>query len=484
MDELLQQGIAAYQSGDRNEARRLLATYLKQNSNSEAGWGWLFHVCESDKERMDCLKQILRINPRNEKVVELLRKYTSGEQPLQPPVLDNDLEDQPARGAFAQKIRRFVDSLQDGSFSQYMIHHPLVFLMGVVLVAVFCYGGAYLLPAQGGSSSNPSLAASALSAATATLQNSGVAGITPGQLPAAGIKPTLLPLPSATAEATLVPASSVISTAAAPTPTLPPDATVSVRPLVVSFIDVGQGDSILITAPDGQTMLIDGGSAGSGALAYLQNQGIKRIDLMIATHPDEDHLGGLVEVLNAMPVKKVLTNGQSDTTPTYEHFLDAIANAKAEYGEAGRGDTISLGSLAFSVLNPAARNADNQNTNSLVLRMSYANTTFLYMGDADANAEAGILAADLPVQADILKVGHHGSCESSSPDFLDAVHPRVAIYSAGLNNPYGLPCAGTINALNTRGIFVFGTDLGGSIVVTVTSDGLSITNSTGVIFRR
>ena len=231
-------------------------------------------------------------------------------------------------------------------------------------------------------------------------------------------------------------------------------------------------------------MLIDGGSAGSGALTYLHNRGIKSIDILIATNHGEEHIGGLGEVLDAIPVKKVVTNAQSDTTIAYRHFLDAIATAKAEYEEVTRGDTINLGSLTFSVLNPATIRLDDLNANSLALRLSYENTAFLFMGDADKIAEAGILAAIHPMQADILKVGQHGSCGSSSPAFLDAVHPSVAIYTAKAKNPYGYPCGATINALNTRGVFVYGTDVFGSVIVTVSADGYSITSASGLLFRR
>jgi competence protein ComEC len=342
-------------------------------------------------------------------------------------------------------------------------------------------------------------------AVTTTIQNFGIAGLVPSKTPTNGITITVLPRPSSTISADPVPEAAATNTLIVSTTTVPvtsiqdgsatsppfeTTATVTLAetnpggPLVITFIDVGQGDSILIAAPDGRTALIDGGGAGSGALPYLQNHGIKSIDIMIATHPDEDHIGGAVEILNAMPVKEVITNGESDTTTTYEHFLNAIANAKAEYVEVGRGDTIDIENLHFLVLNPATLSADDTNANSLVLRMSYEKTTFIFMGDADANAEVGILAAGLPVQADILKVGHHGSCESSSPAFLDTVHPQVAIYSAGINNPYGHPCTGTISALNAHGIFVYGTDTNGSVIVTVTAYGYSITGSSGVIFRK
>jgi competence protein ComEC len=365
--------------------------------------------------------------------------------------------------------------------TRYISNHPFVFLINLILIASCC-SGAYLFASGLGRAGQAR--GTATSATATTPQPIRTAGLTPGATPTKDNLAALLPEPSVTVSETPTPEATANRSTDEPTATVTLEPLNSAAPLVVTFIDVGQGDSILIVAPEGQTALIDGGSAGSGALAYLQAQGIKSIDLLVATHPNEDHIGGLIEILNALPVKKVISNGQAETTASYEQFLDAIANAKAEYGEAGRGDSLELGSLAFSVLNPATIIPDQLNTNSLVLRMSYGATRFLFMGDADMNAEAGILSAGLPVQADILKVGHHGSCESSSPAFLEAVQPLVAIYSAGSGNPFGHPCAGTLSALNARGIFVFGTDLGGSITVTVTTDGYTITNATGVIFRR
>ena len=205
---------------------------------------------------------------------------------------------------------------------------------------------------------------------------------------------------------------------------------------------------------------------------------------MIASYPADDHIGGLSEVLDAMPVRKVITNAQSDTTTTYRHFLDAIANAKAEYEEVSRGDSINLGKLTFSVLNPGIIKPGNLKTNSLVLGMSYANTEFLFMGDADSSAEADILAKVHPVRADILKVGQHGSCAASSPAFLDAVRPIVAIYFAKAKNPFGYPCAATMRALDGRGIVIYGTDTDGSLIVSVSADEYTVTGAAGLLFRR
>jgi competence protein ComEC len=336
--------------------------------------------------------------------------------------------------------------MRNRKLSGYISNHPFIFLASLAILAGGLLGGTLFLSGKGRTS-------------------------------------LVQPTATTAATATSVPEATAISTAVAPTATATLVQTASIAPLVVTFIDVGQGDAILIEAPGGQTMLIDGGSAGSGALTYLQNRGIKNIDVMIATHPDQDHIGGLSDVLDAMPVRKVITNAQGGTTTAYRHFLDAIANANAEYEEVARGDTINLGRLSFPVLNPQAIITGNLETNSLVLKLSYLGTALLFMGDADRLAEEGILAAGLPVQADILKVGQHGSCASSSPAFLDAVKPLVTIFSAKAKS-YGYPCSSVVRALDTRGIAILGTDEFGSIIVKVSADGFTATSASGTLFRK
>ncbi len=236
--------------------------------------------------------------------------------------------------------------------------------------------------------------------------------------------------------------------------------------LQVHFIDVGQGDAILILASDGKAMLIDGGEANSGVLPYVKSQGVDRLDLVVATHPHADHIGGLVQVLKAIPVATVVTNGQSTTTRTYENFLDAVADARAEYAEVKRGDILMFAGLVFHVLNPVSNAGDDLNNGSVVLRLVYDGISFLFMGDAEASAEAGMMASSFsPLQATILKVGHHGSRSSSGPAFLALVMPEVAVYCAGAGNSYGHPHPETIEALSTIGARIYGTDTHGTVVI-------------------
>ena len=364
---------------------------------------------------------------------------------------------------------------------RYISNHPFIFLICLVLFASCCAGGFLALGQVGRGSIEVMVLAS--TPATVTAPAPATETVTVILPTAKGETPSVeVVIPTATYTPTLE--NIATSLPATTTPTVEETVTESTNPLVVHFIDVGQGDSILVVSPNGLTALIDGGSANTGVVAYLRVQGVERIDLMIATHPHEDHIGGLIQVLEAMPVARVVTNGQVHTTATYEHFLDAILSSEAEYSEVQRGDSVALGEMEFSVLSPGGSLGDDLNENSVVLRLVYGQTTFLFMGDAGMDAEGRMLAAGVPLKADILKVGHHGSCSATSLSFLQAVQPEVGIYSAGINNQYGHPCAETINALNQRGVLVLGTDVNGSIIVTATEDGYRITDTAGEDLRK
>lgn len=244
--------------------------------------------------------------------------------------------------------------------------------------------------------------------------------------------------------------------------------------LVVSFIDVGQGDAILIRSPEGLYGLIDGGEQGSGVVEYLKSQGVQSLDFIIASHPHSDHIGGLIDVLNAFPTSRVITNGEMHTTSTYESFLDAIITSQAEYLEVKRGDTLSLGSLVFDVFHPSRIVEKGLNLNSIVALLSYGKTSFLFMGDASKESENEIILAGIPLKADILKVGHHCSDAATSDELLSSVQPVVAIYSAGKGNDYGHPNPKTLNRLQGSGSEIYGTDVNGTIVVEVVQEGYSV----------
>ncbi|MCX6056550.1 MAG: hypothetical protein NTW69_00115 [Chloroflexi bacterium] len=170
----------------------------------------------------------------------------------------------------------------------------------------------------------------------------------------------------------------------------------------------------------------------------------------------------------------MIYSGEAYTTSTFEHFIDGIGTAKAEYVEAKRGDVFSFEGISFNVLNPLSPTNPNPNENSVVLQFTYGTTTFLLMGDAGADTESALLAAGIPLKATILKVGHHGSTSGSTPAFLNAVRPEIALYSAGINNSYHHPAPRTISALISVETTIYGTDTTGNIDIDVSSSGYTI----------
>lgn len=261
---------------------------------------------------------------------------------------------------------------------------------------------------------------------------------------------------------------------------LPVTALQSVNSLLeVHFIDVGQGDSIFIPAADSSTALIDGGNPNGLALAYLNSIGVTRLNTLILSHPHADHVGGLVDVLNALPVDNVWTSGSFITTNIFERFIDTIAEKGVPYNEVTSGGTIAFGSLSFDVLYGVA-SSDNLNDTSLVLKLQYGEISFLFTGDAETATESILLnTSSEQLAATVLKVGHHGSSTSSSAAFLEAVHPSVAVYSAGVSNQYGHPDSGTIARLTAIGATIYGTDKYGTITITTDGTTYQVLNSEG-----
>ncbi len=256
-------------------------------------------------------------------------------------------------------------------------------------------------------------------------------------------------------------------------PSAPPqeEGLVTKEELKVHFIDVGQGDSILVDLGETE-ILIDGGGKSPGVTAYLNNYVDGGLEVMIATHPHADHIGGLIAVLDAFDVQEVWHNGDSTTSQTYAVFIAAVQAEEAEVYEARRGDTIEVGELAFNVLHPVNLSGATNN-NSIVLSLNYGEVDFLFTGDAEQEAESSMVNAGIVPDAEILKVGHHGSSSSSSAQFLDIVKPLLAIYMAGEGNSYGHPHQETIAALTQIGAEIYGTDIHGTIVVS--TDGESYT---------
>ncbi len=259
---------------------------------------------------------------------------------------------------------------------------------------------------------------------------------------------------------TLFLASTLILSACAPKPQTPP----SSQNLTVHFIDVGQGDAILIDLGTTE-ILIDGGEKNTGAADYIRPYVDGPIEVMVATHTHTDHIGGLIAVLKEFPVKEVWIDGQTQTTKTYEDFLDAIDKSGAAFHEARRGGEIRLAGLVFRILHPRQPFLEEINNNSVVLKMAYGQVSFLFPGDAESEAEKRIMAYNGDLKSTVLKLGHHGSRTASSEAFLKAVQPQVAVYMAGLGNSYGHPHRETISKLNKLKVKIYGTDVNGTVII-------------------
>ena len=256
-----------------------------------------------------------------------------------------------------------------------------------------------------------------------------------------------------------------------------PTASASTKQLEVHFIDVGQGDATLIKAPGGKTMLVDGGpnSAGKDVVAYLKAKGVKSLDYVVATHPDADHIGGLIDVLKTLPVKNFIDSGKTHTTDTYYEILTLIDKKNIKYHVPTAGKTYQLDpKMKLDVLY-ANESATENNDSSVVLKMTYNKVSFLLMGDASVEIEEALMATS-NVAATVLKAGHHGSNTSSSAKFISNVKPKVGILSYGKNNSYGHPHAAIPARLKNVGAKVYETAKHCNIIVK--TDGVKYTVNT------
>jgi len=256
--------------------------------------------------------------------------------------------------------------------------------------------------------------------------------------------------------------------------------------LHVVFLDVGQGDAILIQSPSGKQVLVDGGPSEAVLLSQLGRQmGFwdRTLDVMVLTHPDSDHITGLVGVLERYRVETVIFREMDVESEVYEYWLQLLdaEGATVYQGEAGLRVTLDEG-LEMVVLHPGAElvggRAGSTNNNSVVTRLTYGEVSVLLPGDIEAEVEHQLVAEGAPLASTVLKAAHHGSCSSTTQEFLEAVDPEVVVISVGADNDFGHPCAGVLERLEARagrsrsGLPVYRTDEQGA--VEIISDGTRV----------
>ncbi|MBQ8662650.1 MAG: MBL fold metallo-hydrolase [Eubacterium sp.] len=244
--------------------------------------------------------------------------------------------------------------------------------------------------------------------------------------------------------------------------------------MTVRFLDVGQGNSVLVEC-DGRYMLIDGGDYdySSYVVAYLKNQGVETLDYMVVSHYDSDHLSGCVGALRAFDVEMVICPDYEGDTKTYYTFADDLEQYAVDYVHPEVGDVYEFASAEFTVVCPEECDYSDENDNSVGIRLTFGSNSFLVCGDAGEESEEDMVESGVYLQSDVYMAGHHGSAGSSTYDFLQKVQPEAVVISAGFDNSYGHPAKATMNRLKNTGADIYRTDLQGELIAVC--DGTDIT---------
>ena len=283
---------------------------------------------------------------------------------------------------------------------------------------------------------------------------------------------TTEPTTAPTAEPTTAPTTE-LPTEPTTTPTIAPTITPENSTFEIHFIDVGQADAALVLC-DGKAMLIDGGNVEDSSLlyTYLKNNNISHLDYVIGTHAHEDHIGGLAGALNYATVDVAYCPATSYDTKAFGNFVKTLDKHGVSITVPTTGDSFNLGSATCSIL---AVNTDSSNPNntSIVLRIVYGDTSFLFTGDAEREVEQAILNRGTNINSTVLKVGHHGSETSTSYVWLREIMPQYAVISVGTDNSYGHPTEDVLSRLRDAEVKTFRTDLQGDIICV--SDGTTVT---------
>lgn len=244
--------------------------------------------------------------------------------------------------------------------------------------------------------------------------------------------------------------------------------------LKVIFLDVGQGASQLIISPSGKAMLIDAGNNDKEQLMvdYMKKYHINKLDIVIGTHPDADHIGGLDKVIDNVEIGKVYLPNEQSNTKTFESLLTSIKNKGLKVTTAKSGLTLDFDSNVKVDMIAPIKSYEDSNDMSAVVRVTFGKTSFLLTADTETKSEKDILASKVDLKSDVLLVGHHGSKTSTSSDFLKKVNPKYAVIQVGKDNKYGHPTDLILDRLSKQGVKVYRNDMNGTIEVT--SDGENI----------
>lgn len=245
--------------------------------------------------------------------------------------------------------------------------------------------------------------------------------------------------------------------------------------LMLHMIDVGQADSFLLVQ-DGHTALIDCGTRSSGkdVVEYLNNLGITKLDYVFGTHPHDDHMGGMYDVITNFEIGKIIIPEIKEGEVTSNWYIKLIKEIKTgqyqtEFAELST--IYTLGDATMKIIGPISEPEDEENNYSTILKVSFGEMDIIMTGDAEKEVEEEILLSGENIDAEILKIGHHGSDTSSTEEFLDAISPDYALISVG--GKYGHPLKVTMDKLQERDIEVYRTDESGTVIVTITSNGAS-----------